>query len=161
MTKKANQYPYKGKSLEEIVEMSVTKHGYEIFTDEESICDMQDAIAKLSNDEYEEYVSKCLYNTADRQAVIMEIIAHAYAPLEAAKIYSRIANKSFVEERDHLAKANRDMEKNLETAVTNAQTLNQWLAEEKIKSAGLEEQLAAKDQEILRLKAKLFDLMDK
>ena len=58
-------------------------------------------------------------------------------------------------------KAMEEASKKAETVKANALTLNKWLAEEKIKTAGLEEQLAAKDQEIFRLKAKLFDLMDK
>ena len=157
---KANSV-YKGKTLEEIVEMSVHSNGYELLTDAESICDMQDAIAKLPNDDYEAYVSKCLYSGRNHQKVIMAIVALAHSALDAAELYSRIANRDFREERDEFKEKANDLSKKYETALANAHTLNHWLAEEKERANDLEKALQEKDQEILILKAKLYDMMTK
>lgn len=158
MTKKTSTY--KGKTLEEIVEMSITEHGYELFTDGESVCDMQDAIAKMPQKDYEAYVSKCLHNDEYHQKVIMCIIANAHSALDAAKMYSRIANHDFQEERDELEKENKDLSQQLEITLTNAKTLNSLLFKEKHRAEDLENQIASKDQEIMRLKAKLYDMME-
>ena len=137
-------------------------HG--IDTDEKSVCEYQDMIGHSSQEQLKELANGVYKETFYR------VYGFAYGTVEAIRFFTKNSDRieAILRERNEAICDRDDMQDVLEkekaahqTATKNAKTLCDDLYDEKRNTERLQKELEAAQDEIIKLKARLFDLMEK
>lgn len=125
--------------------------------DQASICDYQDMIGHSSIEQLEELAN------GNYKESFYRIYDAAYGTMETLRFYINHGEKiqAIIEECEYWQEQTKEAE---EKARSNFQSFEKYLnlhSKEKARNDGLKSVIKAKDQEIIELKAKLYDLMTK
>ena len=125
--------------------------------DEKSICDYQDMIGHSTQDQLRELANGNLKESFYR------VYGHSYGTVEAIRFFTQNSNKMYdlLLERDGLKAdleiANKDIDKYMLESSKNYKAMIQ----ERQEKEQAQDDLKKAQEEIIRLKARLFDLMEK
>lgn len=125
--------------------------------DEKSICDYQDMIGHSTQEQLRELANGSLKESFYR------VYGHSYGTVEAIRFFTQNSNKMYdlLLERDGLKAdleiANKDIDKYMLESSKNYKAMMQ----ERQEKEQAQDDLKKAQDEIIRLKARLFDLMEK
>ena len=125
--------------------------------DEKSICEYQDMIGHSTQDQLRELANGNLKESFYR------VYGHSYGTVEAIRFFTQNSNKMYdlLLERDELKAdleiANKDIDKYMLESSKNYKAMIQ----ERQEKEQAQDDLKKAQDEIIRLKARLFDLMEK
>lgn len=125
--------------------------------DEKSICEYQDMIGHSTQDQLRELANGNLKESFYR------VYGHSYGTVEAIRFFTQNSNKMYdlLLERDGLKAdleiANKDIDKYMLESSKNYKAMIQ----ERQEKEQAQDDLKKAQEEIIRLKARLFDLMEK